>query len=81
MIVADSATHSQKDGVEDNGGSLKDGAAAFVLLLRGAQLVQRSSVLTILDLDKVNVTLENTEIFGLVLFGEGGSAGGGWRCC
>ena len=53
----------------------------LLLFLHGAQLVQRSSVLTILDLDKVNVTLENTEIFGLVLFGEGGSAGGGWRCC
>jgi hypothetical protein len=27
MIVVDSATHFQKDGVEGNGGSLKDGAA------------------------------------------------------
>ena len=81
MIVADSATHSQKDGVKGNGGSLKDGAEAFVLFLRGAQLVLRSSVLTVLDLDEVNVTLVNAEIFGSVLSGEGGSAGGGWRCC
>jgi hypothetical protein len=28
----------------------------------------------------VNVTLENAEIFGLVLPGESGSASG-WRCC
>ena len=26
MIVVDGATHSQKDGVEDDGGSLMDGA-------------------------------------------------------
>ena len=54
-----------------------DGAEAFVLFLRGAQLVLRSSVLTVLDLDEVNFTLENTEIFGSVLSGEGGSVGGG----
>ena len=41
-------THSQKDGVEGNGGFLEDGAEAFVLFLRGAQLVLRSSVLTVL---------------------------------
>ena len=52
-----------------------------MFFLRGAQLVLRSSVLTVLDLDEVNVTLENTEIFGgSVLSGEGGSASG-WRCC
>jgi hypothetical protein len=50
-----------------------------LLFLRGAQLVLRSSVLTVLDLDVVNVTLENAEIFGSVLSEEGGSAGGGWR--
>jgi hypothetical protein len=64
VIVVDGATHSQKDGVEGNGGSLEDGAEAFVLFLRGAQLVLRSSVLTVLDLDEVNVTLKNAEIFG-----------------
>jgi len=58
--------------VEGNGGSLENGAEAFMLFLRGPQLVLRSSVLTVLDLDKVNVTLENAEIFGSVLSGEGG---------
>jgi len=67
--------------VEGNGGSLVDIAEAFVLFLRGAQLVLQSSVLTVLDLDEVNVMLENTEIFGSVLSGEGEFAGGGWRCC
>ena len=57
---------------------MKYGAEAFVLFLRGAWLVLRSSVLTVLDLNKVDVTLENAEIFGLVLSGEGGSAGGSW---
>ena len=52
--------------MEGNGGSLEDGAEAFVLFLRGAQLVLRSSVLTVLDLDGVNVTLENAEIVPLV---------------
>ena len=56
VIVVDYATHSQKDGVEGNGGSLKDGAEVFMLFLHGAQLVLRSSVLTVLDLDEVNVT-------------------------
>jgi hypothetical protein len=63
--------------VKGNGGSFKAGAKAFVLFLHGAQLVLWSSVLTVLDLDEVNVTLENTEIFGSVLSEEGGSAGGG----
>ena len=80
MIVVDSATFSQKDGMEGNGGSLEDGAEAFVLFLRSAQLVLRSSVLTVLGLDEVNVTLNNAEIFGLVLFGESGYANG-WRSC
>jgi hypothetical protein len=66
--------------VEGNGGFLEDGAEAFVLFLRGAQLVLRFSVLTVFDLDEVNVTLENAEIFGSVLSGEGGSTSG-WRCC
>ena len=80
MIVVDIATHSQKDGVESNGGSLKGGAEAFLLFLRGAQLVLRSSVRTVLGVDEVIVTLENAEIFGSVLSGENGSANG-WRCC
>ena len=66
--------------MEGKGGSLEDGAEAFVLFLRGAQLVLRSSVRTVLGVDEVNVTLENAEIFGSVLSGENGSANG-WRCC
>jgi hypothetical protein len=54
MIVVDGATHSQKNGVEANGGSLTDGAEAFALFLRGAQLVLRSNVLTVLDLNEVD---------------------------
>jgi hypothetical protein len=46
--VVDGATHAQRGGVECNGGSLKDGAEAFVLFLRGAQLNLRSSVLAVL---------------------------------
>ena len=56
MIVVVGATHSQKDGVEGNGGSLKNGAKTFMLFLRGAQLVLQSSVLTALDLDELDVT-------------------------
>ena len=59
---------------------MKGGAEAFLLFLWGAQLVLRSSVLTVLDLDEVNVTLKNAEIFGSMLSGEGGSADV-WRCC
>ena len=42
-----------------------------MLFLRGAQLALRSSVLTVLNLDEVSVLLENAEIFGSVLSGEG----------
>ena len=52
-----------------------------MLFLRGAQLILRSSVLTVLDLNhEVNVMLDKAEVFGSVLFGESGSASG-WRCC
>ena len=37
--------------LEGNGGSLKDGAEAFVLFLRGAQLVLRASVLTVFGIN------------------------------
>ena len=57
MIVVDGVTHTQKDGVESNGGSLKGGAEDFMLFLRGSQLVLQWSVLTVLDLDEENVTL------------------------
>jgi hypothetical protein len=53
VIVADGATHSQKDGVEGIRGSLKGGVEAFMLFLHGAQLVLQSSVLTVLDHDEV----------------------------
>ena len=55
MILADGATQTQKDGVENKGGSLKGGAEAFMLFLHGARLVLRSSVLTVLDLDECHV--------------------------
>jgi hypothetical protein len=80
VIVVDGATHFQTDGVESNRGSLKGGAEAFMLFLCGAQLILRSSVLRVFDLDEVNVTLKNAKIFGSMLSGEGGSANG-WRCC
>jgi hypothetical protein len=50
IIVVDGATHSRKDGVKNNGGSLKSGAEAFVLFLCNAQLVLMSSFLTVLEL-------------------------------
>ena len=56
------------------------GAKAFMLFLHGAQLVLQSSVLTVLNIDEVDVTLKNAETFRLMLCGEGGSANG-WRCC
>ena len=56
MSVVDGATHTQKDDVESNGGSLESVAEFFVLFLCGVQLVLRSGVLTILDLDEVDVT-------------------------
>jgi aspartate carbamoyltransferase regulatory subunit len=43
-IVVDGATHSQKDGVEGNGGSLKDGAEAFMLFLHSTQLCHRKRI-------------------------------------
>ena len=49
--VVDGAAHTQKDDVESNGGSLENVANVFVLFLCGVQLVLRSGVLTILDLD------------------------------
>jgi len=80
VSVVDNATHTQKDDVENNGGSLESVAEVFVLLLCGVQLVLRSGVLTILDLDEVDVTPSLVEVFRSVLSGVGGSIGG-WRCC
>ena len=83
MIVVDGATHSQKDGVEGNGGSLKDVEQRPFLCCSCAALSWFCGLVSsqnLTSLDEVNVTLRNAEIFGSVLFGEGGSANG-WRCC
>ena len=55
MIGVNGPPHTQKGGVEGNGGSLRGGAEAFMLFLHGAHLVLRPSVLTVLDLDDVEV--------------------------
>ena len=78
MSVVDGATHTQKDDVESNGGS-REMLQMSVLFLCGVQLVLRSGVLTVLYLNKVDVTPRFAEVFGSVLSGVGGSAGG-WRC-
>jgi hypothetical protein len=51
VSVVDGAAHTQKDDVESNGGSLENVAKVFVLFLCGIQLVRRSGVFTVLDLD------------------------------
>ena len=76
MSVVDGATHTQKDDVESNGGSLENIAKVFVLFLCVVQLVLRFGVLTVLDLDEVDVTPTFAEVFRSVLSGVGGSAGG-----
>jgi len=43
---------------------LKDGAEAFKLVLRGAQLVLRFSVITVLNLDEMDITFNNTDTLG-----------------
>jgi hypothetical protein len=54
-------------------------AKVFVLFLCGVQLVLRFSVLTVLDLDKMDVTPRFAEVFKSVLSRVGGF-NGGWRC-
>jgi len=78
--VVDGAAHTQKDDVEGNGGSSENVAKVFVLFLCGVYLVLRSCVLTVLDLDEVDVTPRFAEVFGSMLSGVNGSAGD-WRCC
>jgi hypothetical protein len=80
VSVVDGATHTQKDNAESNGGFLENVAEIFVLFLCGVQLVRRSGVFTILDLDEVDVTPRFAEVFRSVLSRVGGSTGG-WRCC
>jgi len=67
--------------VESSKGSLENVVEIFVLFFCGIQLVLRSDVLTILDLDEVDVTPSFAEVFRSVLSGVGGSTAGGWRCC
>ena len=78
MMVPPTA-HTQKDDVESNGGTLENVAEVFVLFLSGVQLVLRSGVITILDLNEVDVTPSLVDVFRSVLSGVGGSTGG-WRC-
>jgi len=77
VSVVDDAAHTQKDDVESNGGSLENVAKVFVLFFCGVQLVLRSGVLTVLDLDKVDVTPRFAEVFRSMLSGVGGSSTGG----
>ena len=63
VSVVDGATYTQKDDVESNGGSSENVAEIFVLFLCGVQLVLRSGVFTILDLDEVDVTPRFAEVF------------------
>ena len=79
VSVVDGATHTQKDDVESNGGLLENVAEIFVLFLCGVQLVLRSGVLTVLDLDK-DVTPRFAEVIRSMLSGVAGSTGN-WRCC
>jgi hypothetical protein len=51
VSVVDGAAHDQKDDVEGNGGFLESVAKVFVLFLCSVQLVLRSGVLAILDLN------------------------------
>ena len=78
--VADGAAHTQKDDVESNGGSLEHDAQVFVLFLCVVQLVLRSGVLTVLDLNEVDAASSFVEVLRLVLSGVGGCTSG-WRCC
>ena len=80
VSVVEGAAHTQKDDVKSNGGSLEVVAKVFVLFLCGVQLVLRSGVLTVPELDEVDVTPRFAEVLGSVLYGAGGSTGG-WRCC
>ena len=80
VSVVDGAAQTQKDDVESNGGSLENVAKVFVLFFCGVQLVLRSGVLTILDLNEVDVTPSFAEVFRSMLSEVGGSTGG-WRCC
>ena len=81
MSVVDGATHSQKDGVTGSNKLLEGRSRGLYAVSAWRSAGSAVECLTVFDLDEVNVTLENAEIFGSVLSGEGGSVGGGWRCC
>ena len=66
--------------MESNGGSLENLAEVFVLFLCSVQLDMKSGVLTVLDLDEVDVTPSFVEVFRSVLSGVGGCTSGR-RCC
>ena len=66
VSVVDGATHTQKDDVESNGGSLENVAKVFVLFLCGVQLVMRSGVLIVFELE-VDVTPGSLLTEGLFL--------------
>ena len=55
--------------MESNGGSLENHAEIFVLFLCGIQLLLRSGVLTILDLDEVDVLPMFAESLGRCCLG------------
>ena len=80
VSVVHGAARTQKDDVESNGGSLENVAKVSVLFLCGVQLVLRSGVLTVLDLNEVDFTPSFVEVFRSLLSGVGGCTGG-WRCC
>jgi len=75
VSVVDGATHTQKDDVESNGGSLEleccKGLCALPLRRSAG-----SEVLTVLDLDEVDFAPSFAEVFRSVLSGVGG-----WRRC
>ena len=50
------------------------------MFLCDVQLVLRFGIITVLDLDAVDVTPRFAEVFRSALSGAGGSTGG-WRCC
>jgi len=81
VSVIDGATYTQKDDVESNRGSLENVAEIFILFLCGVQLVLMFGVLTIPDLDEVDVTPNFANVLGRCCLGlvallvAGGAAG------
>ena len=73
------------DGVEGNGGSLKDRAEIFVLFLRGTRPVLMSSIYNIFSKYSVLMRWEHhikyADIFRSVLSRDGESADGQQCCC